>query len=359
MSDPRTDIETLDEYVARDDRVLLSVRDLHATFKTDDGDVRAVDGVSFDVHRGEVFAVVGESGSGKSVTAMSILGLLPDARIEAEGIFWKGRDLLGCNEDTMRHIRGAEIAIIFQDPLTALNPVHTVGKQIAEMARIHDGLGRKAARQKAIEMLGLVGIPQPSRRVDDHPHEFSGGMRQRVMIAMAITCNPDLLIADEPTTALDVTVQAQVLEVLLDIKDKIDSAILLITHDLGVVAGTADRVMVMYAGRQAELGTADEIFGRTRHPYSLGLLASLPRLDDTGEEKLLPIKGQPPSLLHRPPGCPFHPRCPFARDLCREEVPAFRVVDGVDHRSACHYAEELEQVGVTELRAEEPEEAPA
>ena len=359
MSDPGTDIETLDEYVARDDRVLLSVRDLHATFKTDDGDVRAVDGVSFDVHRGEVFAVVGESGSGKSVTAMSILGLLPDARIEAEGIFWKGRDLLGCNEDTMRHIRGAEIAIIFQDPLTALNPVHTVGKQIAEMARIHDGLGRKASRQKAIEMLGLVGIPQPSRRVDDHPHEFSGGMRQRVMIAMAITCNPDLLIADEPTTALDVTVQAQVLEVLLDIKDKINSAILLITHDLGVVAGTADRVMVMYAGRQAELGTADEIFGRTRHPYSLGLLASLPRLDDTGEEKLLPIKGQPPSLLHRPPGCPFHPRCPFARDLCREEVPAFRVVDGVDHRSACHYAEELEQVGVTELRAEEPEEAPA
>jgi peptide/nickel transport system ATP-binding protein len=359
MSDPGTDIEILDEYVARDDRVLLSVRDLHATCKTDDGDVRAVDGVSFDVHRGEVFAVVGESGSGKSVTAMSILGLLPDARIEAEGIFWKGRDLLGCNEDTMRHIRGAEIAIIFQDPLTALNPVHTVGKQIAEMARIHDGLGRKAARQKAIEMLGLVGIPQPSRRVDDHPHEFSGGMRQRVMIAMAITCNPDLLIADEPTTALDVTVQAQVLEVLLDIKDKIDSAILLITHDLGVVAGTADRVMVMYAGRQAELGTADEIFGRTRHPYSLGLLASLPRLDDTGEEKLLPIKGQPPSLLHRPPGCPFHPRCPFARDLCREEVPAFRVVDGVDHRSACHYAEELEQVGVTELRAEEPEEAPA
>ena len=354
-----SELEVQEDYFLPEPRVLLSVRDLHTTFATEDGDVRAVDGVSFDVHRGEVFAVVGESGSGKSVTAMSILGLLPDARIEAEGIFWKGRDLLGCNEDTMRHIRGAEIAIIFQDPLTALNPVHTVGKQIAEMARIHDGLGRKAARQKAIEMLGLVGIPQPSRRVDDHPHEFSGGMRQRVMIAMAITCNPDLLIADEPTTALDVTVQAQVLEVLLDIKDKIDSAILLITHDLGVVAGTADRVMVMYAGRQAELGTADEIFGRTRHPYTLGLLASLPRLDDTGEEKLLPIKGQPPSLLHRPPGCPFHPRCPFARELCREEVPAFRVVDGVDHRSACHYAEELEQVGVTELRAEEPEEAPA
>jgi oligopeptide/dipeptide ABC transporter ATP-binding protein len=354
-------IDPLDEEFARPGRVLLSVRDLHTTFRTDDGDVRAVDGVSFDIHRGEVFAVVGESGSGKSVTAMSILGLLPSppAHIEAEGVLWKGRNLLQCNEDTMRHIRGAEIAIIFQDPLTALNPVHTVGKQIAEMARIHEGLGRKAARQRAIEMLGLVGIPQPARRVDDHPHEFSGGMRQRVMIAMAITCNPDLLIADEPTTALDVTVQAQVLEVLLDIKDKIDSAILLITHDLGVVAGIADRVMVMYAGRQAELGTVDEIFGRTRHPYTLGLLASLPRLDDTGEEKLLPIRGQPPSLLHWPPGCPFHPRCPFARELCSEEIPAFRVVDGTDHRSACHYAEELEQVGVTELRAEEPEEAPA
>jgi oligopeptide/dipeptide ABC transporter ATP-binding protein len=220
-------------------------------------------------------------------------------------------------------------------------------------------MGRRAARQRAIEMLGLVGIPQPARRVDDHPHEFSGGMRQRVMIAMAITCNPDLLIADEPTTALDVTVQAQVLDVLLDIKDKIDSAILLITHDLGVVAGVADRVMVMYAGRQAELGTVDEIFGRTRHPYTLGLLASLPRLDDTGEEKLLPIRGQPPSLLNRPSGCPFHPRCPFARELCPQEIPAFRVVDGLDHRSACHYAEELEQVGVDELRAEDPEEAPA
>jgi oligopeptide transport system ATP-binding protein len=356
-----SDAPPLDDYLASGDRVLLSVRDLHTTFKTQDGDVRAVDGVSFDIHRGEVFCVVGESGSGKSVTAMSILGLLPSppARIEGDGIFWKGRNLLECNEGTMRHIRGAEIAIIFQDPLTALNPVHTVGKQIAEMARIHDGLGRKAARQRAIDMLGLVGIPQPARRVDDHPHEFSGGMRQRAMIAMAITCNPDLLIADEPTTALDVTVQAQVLEVLLKIKDEIDSAILLITHDLGVVAGIADRVMVMYAGRQAELGSVDEIFGRTRHPYTLGLLASLPRLDDTGAEKLLPIRGQPPSLLHRPPGCPFHPRCPFARDLCSQEIPAFRIVDGTDHRSACHYAEELEQVAVDKLRSEEPEEAPA
>jgi len=339
-----------------EDRVLLSVRDLHTTFRTDDGDVRAVDGVSFDIHRGEVFSIVGESGSGKSVTAMSILGLLPSppAVIEGEGILWKGRDLLGLGEEGLRAIRGGEIAIIFQDPLTALNPVQTVGKQIGEMGRVHEGLNRKQAKERAIEMLGLVGIPQPRNRVDDHPHEFSGGMRQRVMIAMAITCNPDLLIADEPTTALDVTVQAQVLDVLLDIKDKIDSAILLITHDLGVVAGTADRVMVMYAGRQAELGTVDEIFDRTRHPYTLGLLASLPRLDDTGNEHLLPIKGQPPSLLHRPSGCPFHPRCPYARDLCREEIPALRVVEGFGHESACHYAEELATVDVEALRTEEP-----
>jgi oligopeptide/dipeptide ABC transporter ATP-binding protein len=205
----------------------------------------------------------------------------------------------------------------------------------------------------------VVQIPEARRRISMFPHEFSGGMRQRVMIAMALLCEPELLIADEPTTALDVTVQAQILDLLGRLRRETGMAIALITHDLGVIAGLADRVMVMYAGRQAELGPVDEIFGRTRHPYTLGLLASLPRLDDTGEEKLLPIRGQPPSLLNRPPGCPFHPRCPFARELCAEEIPAFRVVDGAEHRSACHYAEELEQVGVTELRAEEPEEAPA
>ncbi|MCU1374985.1 MAG: Oligopeptide/dipeptide transporter, ATP-binding protein, partial [Actinomycetia bacterium] len=242
-----------------DDRVLLSVRDLHTTFKTDDGDVRAVDGVSFDVRRGEVFAIVGESGSGKSVTSMSILGLLPPdtAVIEAEGIFWKGENLLEDSDKRIREVRGKEIAMIFQDPLSALNPVHTVGRQIGEMVRIHEGASRKQAKARAVELLKLVGIPQADRRVDMHPHEFSGGMRQRVMIAMAIACNPDLLIADEPTTALDVTVQAQVLDVLLSIKDEIDSAIMLITHDLGVVAGLADRVMVMYAGKAVELGTAD------------------------------------------------------------------------------------------------------
>ena len=336
-----------------DERVLLSVRDLHTTFHTDDGDVKAVDGVTFDVHRGEVFAIVGESGSGKSVTAMSILGLVPTppAVVQGEGIFWKGTNLLELSGERLRAVRGKEIAIIFQDPLTALNPVHTVGRQIGEMVRLHEGADRKAARARAIDLLKLVGIPQAERRVDMHPHEFSGGMRQRAMIAMAIACNPDLLIADEPTTALDVTVQAQVLEVLMSIKDEIDSAIILITHDLGIVAGLADRVMVMYAGKQVEMGTADEVFYETRHPYTLGLLASLPRLDDIGDEPLLPIRGAPPSLINVPSGCPFHPRCEFVRmDHCPHDEPELRLVTGEGHLAACHYAEELATVDVTGLR---------
>jgi oligopeptide transport system ATP-binding protein len=334
------------------ERVLLSVRDLHTTFKTDDGDVRAVDGVSFDIERGEVFAVVGESGSGKSVTAMTIVGLInqPPGVISADGVLWKGTNLLDLDDQQLRAIRGKEIALIFQDPLTALNPVHTVGRQIGEMGRIHLGHNKKQARQLAIEMLGLVGIPQPDKRVDMHPHEFSGGMRQRAMIAMAIACKPDLLIADEPTTALDVTIQAQVLEVLMEIKDEIDSAIMLITHDLGVVAGLADRVMVMYAGRQVELGTADKVFYESRHPYTLGLLASLPRLDDTGDEPLLPIKGAPPSLINKPSGCAFHPRCPFARDICPVEDPELRVVSADGQMSACHFAEEVGETNVAKLR---------
>jgi oligopeptide/dipeptide ABC transporter ATP-binding protein len=333
--------------------LLLSVRDLHAQFTTDDGVVRAVDGVSFDVHRGEVFSIVGESGSGKSVTAMTILGLLPTVEVEQGQILWKGVDLLSVSEAQRRKIRGGEIAMIFQDPLTALNPVHTVGRQIGEMARVHEGLNKQDAMTRAVEMLDLVGIPEPRERARMFPHEFSGGMRQRAMIAMAITCKPDLLIADEPTTALDVTVQAQVLEVLIDIKDEIDSAIILITHDLGVVAGLAHQVMVMYAGRQVEMGTTPEIFYESRHPYTLGLLASLPRLDDTGEEPLVPIVGSPPSLIRKPPGCAFHPRCRFAQipGLCNTEVPEFRLVAGDAHRSACHYAETLEGVTVESLRA--------
>jgi oligopeptide/dipeptide ABC transporter ATP-binding protein len=340
-------------HTSGDREVLLSVRDLHAGFTTDDGHVRAVDGVSFDIHRGEVFAIVGESGSGKSVTAMTILGLIPTVEVSSGEIIWRDRDLLTISEEERRKVRGGEIAMIFQDPLTALNPVHTVGRQIGEMARIHEGLNKKEAFERAIEMLDLVGIPEARKRAKMYPHEFSGGMRQRAMIAMAITCKPDLLIADEPTTALDVTVQAQVLEVLVGIKDEIDSAIILITHDLGVVAGLAENVMVMYAGRQVEMGTTEEIFYESRHPYTLGLLASLPRLDDVGDEPLVPIKGSPPSLIHIPEGCAFHPRCRFARvpGLCNTEVPELRLVAGDAHRAACHYAETLEGLDVESLRA--------
>jgi peptide/nickel transport system ATP-binding protein len=340
-------------FLGAEREVLLSVRDLEARFETDDGVVRAIDGVSFDVHRGEVFGIVGESGSGKSVTSLAVLGLLPTLKVQRGEILWKGRDLLSLNEEERRKVRGKEIAMIFQDPLTALNPVHTVGRQIGEMARIHEGLKRGPALERAIEMLDLVGIPEARKRAKMYPHEFSGGMRQRAMIAMAIATKPDLLIADEPTTALDVTVQAQVLEVLVGIKDEIDSAIVLITHDLGVVAGLAHRVMVMYAGRQAEVGSTEEIFYETRHPYTLGLLASLPRLDDTGDEPLVPIRGAPPSLINVPPGCPFHPRCRFARvpGLCDGEVPALRLVTGDSHLAACHYAEDLAEVSVESLRA--------
>jgi glutathione transport system ATP-binding protein len=347
--------DVIDEVVSRSvagKEVLLSIRDLRAGFDTDDGRVQAIDGVSFDVARGEVFAIVGESGSGKSVTAMSILGLQPTLDVTEGQILWRGRDLLTLPEEERRRIRGREIAMIFQDPLTALNPVHTVGKQIGEMVRIHESAGKKQALERAVELLELVGIPEPRKRAAMHPHEFSGGMRQRAMIAMAIACNPDLLIADEPTTALDVTVQAQVLEVLVDIKDEIDSAIILITHDLGVVAGLAHRIMVMYAGRAVELGTTHEVFYEPRHPYTLGLLASLPRLDDVGDEPLVPIVGSPPSLIRKPTGCPFHPRCRFARipGLCTTEVPELRLVAGDAHLAACHYSEELADVTIESLR---------
>ena len=323
--------------------LLLSVRELHAVFETDAGVVNAVDHVSFDIQRGEVFSIVGESGSGKSVTAMTILGLLPTVKVRGGEILWKGRDLLHTSDTDMRRVRGGEIAMIFQDPLTALNPVHTVGRQVAEMARIHERLPKAKAMERAIEMLDLVGIPEPRKRAKMHPHEFSGGMRQRAMIAMAITCKPDLLIADEPTTALDVTVQAQVLEVLVSIKDEIDSAIMLITHDLGVVAGLSDRVMVMYAGRQAEVGTADDVFYRTCHPYTLGLLHSIPDVAGDVDVPLEPIPGAPPSLINLPTGCAFHPRC-FRAEVpgrCNTEVPALRDVPPAQHRAACHFAEDV------------------
>src|SRR5439155_4300482 len=293
---------------------VLSVRDLHVEFPTDDGVVKAVDGVSFDVHENEVLGIVGESGSGKSVTSMSILGLLPKtARISGEVIF-RGQSLLGLREKEMRSLRGRRIAMVFQDALAALNPVYKVGSQVAEAIKVHEDVSSHELRERVVKLLDLVGIPNPADRADQYPHEYSGGMRQRAMIAMSIANDPDVLIADEPTTALDVTIQAQVLEVLERIQERTNSAILLITHDLGVVAGMADRVMVMYAGQQVELGGVDQIFYESRHPYTLGLLASLPRLDESGARvlRLHRIKGQPPSLIHVPPGCPFHPRCEFA-----------------------------------------------
>ena len=341
-SDSTFDQAYRSEPARSDGEVLLSVRNLRTRFVTEDGEVPAVNGVSFEVRRGEVLSVVGESGSGKSVTAMSLLGLLPpSARIDADQFLWKGESLLNAGESRMRHVRGAEIAMIFQDPLSALNPVHKVGRQIAEMILIHESVSKKEAASRAVDMLNLVGIPQAAKRAGMYPHEFSGGMRQRAMIAMAIACNPDLLIADEPTTALDVTVQAQVLEVLLRLKDELNSAILLITHDLGVVAGISDRVMVMYAGRQAEVGTTDQVFYRTRHPYTQGLMRSLPRLDDVGGEPLTPITGAPPSLLRLPPGCAFHPRCPLARERCSKEIPDLNSGGLGHHPAACFYADEV------------------
>jgi peptide/nickel transport system ATP-binding protein len=326
---------------------LLSVRDLSVGFKTDDGLLQAVKGVSYDVYPNEVLGIVGESGSGKSVSSLAIMGLLPkSAHITGEIIF-RGQDLLRMKEDGRRKLRGGRMAMVFQDALAALNPVFTVGSQIEEAIASHQpAMSKHAKRRLAIDLLETVGISNPESRVDQYPHEYSGGMRQRAMIAMAISNEPDVLIADEPTTALDVTIQAQVLEVLERIQDRTNSAIVLITHDLGVVAGVSDRVLVMYGGRAVETGTVDEIFYASRHPYTLGLLASLPRVD--GEEtasRLYRIKGQPPSLIFLPTGCAFHPRCDFAQvpAPCTTEVPLLLIVqhEFSTHMSACHFAETL------------------
>jgi len=325
---------------------LLVVQDLTVTFATPDGPVRAVRGVDFTVDGEEVMGIVGESGSGKSVTVMAVMGLLPRTATVTGSVRFKGEELLGLPEPAYRTYRGRKLAMIFQDPLTSLNPVFSIGAQIAEAIRVHHrDVGRKEALSKAAELLELVGIPNAAKRVRQYPHEFSGGMRQRAMIAMSIANNPDVLIADEPTTALDVTIQAQILEVLERAQEAAGSAIILITHDLGVVAGMADRVLVMYAGRAVEQGNVDDVFANPRHPYTIGLLASLPRLDGEGHERLTPITGAPPSLLHPPPGCPFHPRCQFVRPLCSEVLPELRMVGALGQRSACHYAEELEGRG--------------
>ena len=322
--------------------VLLDVRDLQTQFHTSGGVVRAVDGVSWDVRAGETVALVGESGCGKSVSALSVMRLVsaPAGRIVAGQIRFKGRDLLALSEDEMRKVRGREIGMIFQEPMTSLNPVLTIGRQLTETLEIHLGMTPAQSRARAGEILGLVGISDPERRLRQYPHQFSGGMRQRIMIAMALSCNPALILADEPTTALDVTIQAQILELLKDLSRKLGVAMLMITHNLGVVARYADRVNVMYAGRIVERGTAREIYANPRHPYTLGLLRSVPRLDEPRKSRLDPISGQPPDLTRLPPGCAFAPRCAFVVDRCRVERPELATV-APDHTSACWEAERL------------------
>src|SRR5258706_6811355 len=292
---------------------LLDVRDLRVHFPTDDGLVKAVDGMSLRLDRGRTLGIVGESGSGKSVTSLAILGLHHGTSARITGEIWlDGRDLVSVDAARVRQLRGNKMAMIFQDPLSSLHPYYTVGNQITEAYRIHNDVSRQAARAHTIEMLARVGIPQPETRVDDYPHQFSGGMRQRVMIAMALSCNPELLIADEPTTALDVTVQAQILDLISDLQAEFGSAVIIITHDLGVVAELADDVLVMYAGKVVEYASAEDVFERPEHPYTWGLLSSMPRLDRDRADRLMPIRGTPPSLINLPTGCAFHPRCPYA-----------------------------------------------
>ncbi|HKN89329.1 MAG TPA: ABC transporter ATP-binding protein [Acidimicrobiia bacterium] len=322
---------------------VLEVKDLHVTFASPDGAVQAVRGLDLMVSEGESLGIVGESGSGKSVSMLAVMGLLPRNATVTGSVRFRGEELLGRPDPELRRLRGGKLAMIFQDPMTSLNPVLSVGFQIAEAIEAHHpGTDRKAAMARAAELLDLVGIPNAAARARQYPHEFSGGMRQRAMIAMAIANDPDVLVADEPTTALDVTIQAQILGVLERAQEATGAAILLITHDLGVVAGVADRIVVMYAGRAVETGGIYNVFGHPRHPYTLGLLASLPRLDDRGRERLVPIPGSPPSMVHPPPACAFHPRCPFAREMCREETPLLRPIEGTAQCSACHFAEELD-----------------
>ncbi|MGH3392717.1 MAG: ABC transporter ATP-binding protein [Actinomadura sp.] len=326
---------------------LLSIRDLTVEFVTDDGIVHAVDRVGYDVHPGETLGVVGESGSGKSVSVMSLLRLIPEppGRIVSGEAIFNGRDLLKLSRSELRDIRGNDIAVVFQDPMTSLNPVFKVGAQVAEALAAHNpSLPGEDARRRAIELLELVGVPQPERRYEQYPHEYSGGMRQRAMIAMAIANQPALLIADEPTTALDVTIQAQILTLLRTAQRETQAGVILITHDLGLIAEMADRVVVMYAGHVVETGDVHTIFHRPRHPYTLGLMSSLPQLA-TGDKWLKPIPGNPPNLIHVPPGCPFHPRCLLSRgrERCRTESPPLRPAGADGHLAACHFADELAQ----------------
>jgi oligopeptide transport system ATP-binding protein len=315
---------------------LLQVKDLKTYFFTDDGVVKAVDGISYDVEPGEIVGLVGESGCGKTVSALSILKLIPNppGKIVGGEILFEGTDLVKADEEEIRHIRGNRIAMIFQEPMTSLNPVLTIGRQITESLELHLKMDRRGATKRAIELMEMVGIPEAEARISDYPHQFSGGMRQRTMIAMALSCNPKLLLADEPTTALDVTIQAQILELLTRLARELGTAVVIITHNLGVVARYADRVNVMYAGKIVESAVAPELYGNPHHPYTLGLLKSVPRLDRARKEKLEPIEGFPPDLINMPEGCSFQPRCKFAVQRCEEEEPPLLLVNR-EHYSAC------------------------
>jgi peptide/nickel transport system ATP-binding protein/oligopeptide transport system ATP-binding protein len=315
---------------------LLEVKDLSVHFATEDGVVRAVDGVSFELERGKVLGIVGESGSGKSVTAMTVMGLTRDVNARFGGeVNYEGRNLLELSDSEMQNYRGNEIGMIFQDPMTSLNPVYRIGEQIVEAIQIHDKVGRRTAHQRAVELLRQVGIPNPESRVDDFPHQFSGGMRQRAMIAMALSCNPSILIADEPTTALDVTIQAQIVELISTLKDDFNSAVIMITHDLGVVADIADEILVMYAGRVVERAATRDLFYDPQMPYTWGLLGSIPRLDRPRPDRLHSITGAPPSLINLPQGCKFRPRCPHAFEKCFEEPGLENRVETPGHLDRC------------------------
>jgi peptide/nickel transport system ATP-binding protein len=315
---------------------LIEVNDLKVHFATEDGLVRAVDGVNFTLDRGEVLGIVGESGSGKSVTSMTLLGLTRDKNTRFEGeVLYKGRNVLEMDEEELQQVRGNEMAMIFQDPMTSLNPVYKIGDQICEAIQVHESIDKQAATRRAVELLRQVGIPNPESRVDDYPHQFSGGMRQRAMIAMALACNPDVLIADEPTTALDVTIQAQIIELIDRLKDEFNSAVILITHDLGVVADVADEIIVMYAGRVVEQAEKRKLFYDPQMPYTWGLLGSIPRLDRPRVERLHSISGTPPSLINLPRGCKFRPRCPHAFDKCNEEPALENRVEDPGHLDRC------------------------
>lgn len=324
------------------EEVILQVRDLQTYFTVDEGIVKAVDGVSFDLHKGETLGIVGESGSGKSVTNLSIINLIqnPPGRIVGGTVDFHGKDLLKMTSEEIRHIRGNKISMIFQDPMTSLNPYLRVSTQMMETIMLHQKLDKKAAKEKAIEMLKLAGIPAPEKRIDQYPHQFSGGMRQRVMIAMSLSCNPEILIADEPTSALDVTIQAQILELIQDLTKKLGTAVILITHSLGVVAGTCNTICVMYAGRIVERGRTDDIFAEPKHPYTQGLIRSVPRMDRENADRLYSIQGQPPNVIDLPDCCPFYPRCDKAMDICKKKYPSSLTIENDRAVSCWLYLEE-------------------